>query len=62
MRPDPRYSPLMIRTPAHPRTLLAATLGGLLLAAATGAAFAGWSNHGLDIFLSMAASGLAWCL
>jgi len=27
----------------------------------TGMAFAGWLNHGADIFLIYAASGLAWC-
>jgi hypothetical protein len=31
-------------------------------AVATGAAFAGWSNHGAEIFLNMASAGLAWCL
>lgn len=36
-----------------------AVLGG---AAATGAAFAGWADHGLDIFATMASTGLSWCL
>jgi hypothetical protein len=39
--------------------LLAATAA--LLSAATGAAFAAWAHHGAEIFLAMAASGLAWC-
>lgn len=39
--------------------VLAATAA--LLSAATGAAFAAWAEHGAEIFLAMAASGLAWC-
>lgn len=31
-------------------------------AIAAGAAFAGWVTHGAEIFLTMAATGLAWCL
>lgn len=31
-------------------------------AVAAGVAFAGWSRHGADIFVNMAATGLAWCL
>ncbi len=38
--------------------IVALVAGGL----ATGAAFAGWANHGVDMFVSMAATGLAWCL
>lgn len=33
-----------------------------VIALATGAAFAGWANHGADMLVSLAASGLAWCL
>ena len=41
---------------------IAAVGGGLaLLAAATGAAFGAWLQHGAAIFLSMAEAGLAWC-
>jgi hypothetical protein len=41
---------------------MAAVSGGLaLLAAATGAAFGAWLQHGAAIFLSMAEAGLAWC-
>ncbi len=41
---------------------IAALSGGLaLLAAATGAAFGAWLQHGAAIFLSMAEAGLAWC-
>ena len=41
---------------------MAAVGGGLaLLAAATGAAFGAWLQHGAAIFLSMAEAGLAWC-
>ena len=40
-----------------------AIVGGgiVLLAAATGAAFGAWLQHGAAIFLSMAEAGLAWC-
>ena len=41
---------------------IAAIAGGLaLIAAATGAAFGAWLQHGATIFLSMAEAGLAWC-
>jgi hypothetical protein len=41
---------------------IAAVGGGLtLFAAATGAAFGAWLQHGAAIFLSMAEAGLAWC-
>ena len=41
---------------------IAAIAGGLaLLAAATGAAFGAWLQHGAAIFLAMAEAGLAWC-
>jgi hypothetical protein len=33
----------------------------MLMAAGTGAAFAGWVGHGPDILLSLAQSGLGWC-
>ena len=43
-------------------TLLPAVLIalGLAIMAAT-AAFAGWLEHGPDILLSLAESGMAWC-
>ena len=42
---------------------LAVIGGGLVtLALATGAAFAGWLQHGAAIFLSLAEAGLRWCL
>jgi len=41
---------------------LAAGLATLALAIITGLAFAGWMNHGAEIFLTYAATGLAWCL
>ncbi len=39
-------------------------VGLIILAAAvvTGISFAGWLNHGTEIYLSYTASGLAWCL
>lgn len=42
--------------------MLAAGLATLALAIVTGLAFAGWMNHGAEIFLTYAATGLAWCL
>lgn len=35
--------------------------GLLFFTASTGAAFAGWLNHGAEIFLVLAETGLAWC-
>ncbi|MCR9135578.1 MAG: hypothetical protein NXI27_06270 [Alphaproteobacteria bacterium] len=49
-----------LRTPIG-RTI-AAGLTALVFAALTGVAFAGWMNHGAEIFLTYSASGLAWCL
>ena len=36
-------------------------LGVALVAAATGAAFAAWIDHGDDMLMSMFEAGLAWC-
>ena len=33
----------------------------IVAALATGMAFAGWLNHGAEIFLTYASAGLAWC-
>ncbi|HMQ56985.1 MAG TPA: hypothetical protein PKE65_00380 [Rhizobiaceae bacterium] len=46
--------------PANQLALLA--LGGLLLAVATGVAFAGWLDKGAAMFLALAEAGLSWCL
>ena len=35
---------------------------GLLLAVATGVAFAGWLDKGAAMFLALAEAGLSWCL
>lgn len=43
------------------RTALAIALA-LSLAGATGAVAAGWSTHGVSIFMTLAEAGLAWCL
>ena len=43
----------------HPRALL--LLAAIAAALLTGAAFAGWLNHGPQIFLSMAADAWAYC-
>lgn len=37
-------------------------LAALAAAMLTGVAFAGWMNHGAEVFLTFTASGLAWCL
>jgi len=47
--------------PASTQTLLAIALAAILLAAATGVAFAGWLNHGAGIFMSLVEAGIAWC-
>lgn len=33
----------------------------IVAALATAMAFAGWLNHGAEIFLTYASAGLAWC-
>ncbi len=38
------------------------TAGAVLLAAATGAAFAAWVENGDAMLMSMFEAGLAWCL
>ncbi len=45
----------------RPRSAVLAAVVTVVTAAATGAAFAGWANHGPEMFLAMAASGLSWC-
>ncbi|HTV68692.1 MAG TPA: hypothetical protein VMF90_09155 [Rhizobiaceae bacterium] len=35
--------------------------GLVLLAAATGAAFAAWIDNGPEMLMSMAETGLSWC-
>jgi hypothetical protein len=57
-RPAALYDATM--NPARSRFLVIAGTAALL-SSATGAAFAAWSHHGAEIFLAMAASGLAWC-
>jgi hypothetical protein len=37
------------------------TAAALLLAGATGAAFAAWEAKGPDMFVAMIQSGLSWC-
>ncbi len=44
--------------PRLPIALLALGVAGALAAVA----FAGWMEHGASIFLSLAESGMAWCL
>lgn len=36
-------------------------LAAVVLAAATGLAFAGWIEHGAGIFMATVEAGLAWC-
>jgi hypothetical protein len=61
-RPSARY---VIAMNAH-RLLTTSTaakfaVGMAVLAAATGAAFASWLDHGPSIFMTMVENGLAWC-
>ena len=44
------------------RTVAKLTLGALMLAAATGAAFAAWVDNGAGIFRTMVEAGLSWCM
>ncbi|WP_169054039.1 hypothetical protein [Nitratireductor sp. XY-223] len=41
--------------------LLIAGIAFVAAATATGMAFAGWLNHGAEIFMTYASAGLAWC-
>jgi hypothetical protein len=43
------------------RHALALALAAVALSAATGLAFAAWMDHGAEMFVSLAASGLSWC-
>ena len=40
---------------------LGLTVAAIVMAAGTGAAFAGWVGHGPQILASLAQSGLGWC-
>lgn len=44
------------------RTVAKLTFGALMLAAATGAAFAAWVDNGAGIFRTMVEAGLSWCM
>lgn len=48
--------------PLSSRSLAKVALTVLVLAAATGAAFAAWMENGAGIFRSMIEAGLAWCM
>lgn len=50
----------MTRATSYPR-LLAIGIAALLLAAATGLAFAGWLAHGPGILMNLVDAGLSWC-
>ncbi|MEX3010068.1 hypothetical protein [Hoeflea sp. TYP-13] len=41
--------------------MIIAGIAVLAAALVTGTAFAGWLNHGAEIFLTYASAGLAWC-
>ncbi|WP_165403424.1 hypothetical protein [Phyllobacterium myrsinacearum] len=45
-----------------PSQLTLYTTLALVAAAATGATFAAWFNHGDTIFLSLIQAGLSWCM
>jgi hypothetical protein len=40
---------------------LAFAFGAILLAALSGLAFAGWSEHAPNIFMALVEQGMAWC-
>lgn len=40
---------------------LGLTIAAMVMAGATGVAFAGWLSHGPDILLAVTQSGLGWC-
>ncbi len=42
--------------------MVLAGLAVVIAALITGTAFAGWLNHGAEIFLTYASAGLAWCM
>ena len=51
-----------MRIMARPtRNIARIAIAAAAIAAATGAAFAAWIDHGAGIFMAMAESGLAWC-
>jgi hypothetical protein len=47
--------------PVSVSTAAKIALGAVLIAAATGVAFASWIDNGAGIFMAMVESGLAWC-
>ena len=61
--PAPRqdYLTCMKITVGSSRTIARIAIAAAVLAAATGAAFAAWVDHGAGIFMTMVESGLAWC-
>lgn len=54
-------SAMKLPVPLSGSTIAKVALGGIVLAAATGAAFASWMDQGAGIFLAMVDAGLAWC-
>jgi hypothetical protein len=40
---------------------IALALAATALSVGAGFAFAGWMDHGAEMFLALAASGLSWC-
>lgn len=57
-----RYmSAMKLPVPLSGSTIAKVALGGIVLAAATGVAFASWMDQGAGIFLAMVDAGLAWC-
>ncbi len=51
----------MDRSAGYWNRYLVGTALFVVFAMATGAAFAGWLNHGAGILLTYAQAGLAWC-
>ncbi|PRD57974.1 hypothetical protein DEV92_101129 [Phyllobacterium myrsinacearum] len=61
--PVKSYNPRMKSSYSiSPSQLTLYTTLALVAAAATGATFAAWFNHGDTIFLSLIQAGLSWCM
>ena len=62
-RTGPRryFSPMKQLTRQPVGTTVKIAAGFVVLAVATGVAFAAWIDNGAGIFMAMIESGLAWC-
>jgi hypothetical protein len=60
-RPLPDYLRAMRIMAGSTRNVARIAIAAAAVAAATGAAFAAWVDHGAGIFMTMVEAGLAWC-